>query len=116
MITIEYSSSRNGRHDLQLMGHACYNPGNDIVCASVSAITYTLMGYLNNSEADYTAHFDSGDCAITCERTRDTDTAIKMAVIGYAQIAMSYPDNVTIHIADADGWLTGTDRDITKGA
>lgn len=102
MITVA-CSTRQGEHALTVTGHACYNPGNDIVCAGVSAITFALLGWLLNSGADYSAHYESGECAIRCRRTRDTDTAFDLAVIGFAQIAECYPDNVTIEIADADG-------------
>ena len=40
---------KGGRHHLHISGHAGYAaPGEDIVCAGISAIGYALMGYLRN--------------------------------------------------------------------
>ena len=103
MIDIHYS----GGHKLEIKGHAGYSEqGNDIVCAGVSAITYTLLGFLNNHKDDIwylRAHTESGDAAITCVGNDKIDTAFEMAIIGYAQIANQYPDNVNIHISATGG-------------
>ena len=106
MIAIEYTGVP-GYHHLEIKGHAGYSEqGGDIVCAGVSAITYTLLGFLNNREDDIwhlRAHTESGNAAVTCTGDHHIDTAFEMAVIGYAQIANQYPDNVTLHISAPGG-------------
>lgn len=97
MIEIRYSF--DGMHDLRITGHADHSDnGNDIVCAGVSAITYTLLGFLANTDANPSTFVDRGDCIIMCYDTDPIHTAFEMALIGYMQIAKAYPDNVTVHI------------------
>ncbi len=105
MINIEYIN-RGKTHDLRITGHAGFSDcGNDIVCAGVSAITYTLLGYLADSDDVQTLAYttDSGDCTVTCVGGDRVQTAFDMAVTGYQMIAFTYPDHVTIHIAEFDG-------------
>lgn len=105
MIRVDYTFT-DSLHVLEITGHAEYNNGNDIVCAGVSAITYTLAGFLWNDKPAYNGAWfklDSGFGRIHCHRTPHTDIAIKMAMIGFAQIANTYPNNVTIHINAATG-------------
>ena len=94
-------------HMLMLSGHAGYaQEGADIVCAGISAVTYTLMGYLENLKAEgaqVISRQDSGDVTIVCLRHQNADTAFEMAMIGYMQIAKKYPDNLTIHISASGG-------------
>ena len=97
--------SRSGTdHLLVLRGHAGYaDRGADIVCAGLSAITYTLMGFLQNNEEKASMREEPGMCIIICPAGDRVDAAFEMAVIGYMQIAKQYPDNVTIHISGTDG-------------
>lgn len=100
MINVHYTFT-DALHRLEITGHAEYNNGNDIVCAAVSAITYTLAGFLHNTDCHSFVRLDSGDGEMHCYRTPRTDVAIEMAMLGYFQIAASYPNNVTIHISTA---------------
>lgn len=104
MIHIRYTATE-ALHDLEITGHAAYNTGNDIVCAGVSAITYTLAGWLMNCDRKLRPFFnmDSGESMMSCRRADKSDTAFEMAMIGYAQIANEYPNNVKIHINAATG-------------
>lgn len=103
MIQVTYTFSET-LHDLVIKGHAEYNNGNDIVCAGVSAITYTLAGYLlNKRDAGASVELESGQGSLQCLRTPHTDIAIEMAMIGFCQIANTYPNNVSIHINAAPG-------------
>lgn len=91
-------------HLLVLRGHAGYaDSGADIVCAGLSAITYTLMGFLKNNEEKASMRDEPGMCIIICPSGCRVDAAFEMAVIGYMQIAKQYPDNVTIHISGTAG-------------
>lgn len=87
-------------HSLMVLGHAGYNDeGRDIVCAGVSAVTYSLVGWLVNHEKDtsYLYKFvESGSTSIICEGNEAIKTAFEVAVIGLAQIAKQYPDYMTM--------------------
>lgn len=106
MICIEYRVGDH-EHDLSILGHAGYSDaGNDIVCAGVSAIAYTLLGFLENHRDDIayiSAQPKSGDFRVRCKGTDKVDTAFDMAIIGLQQIAMKYPKHVTIDIHLAAG-------------
>lgn len=93
MVKIEYAR-RGRRHTLHIRGHAGYaEPGKDIVCAGVTAIVYALIGYLDKHET-FDCDIREGYVGITCEGSREIDTAFGMAVEGYHQIAAMYPENV----------------------
>lgn len=107
MIDIYYARSGD-THELQISGHAGYSRvGNDIVCAGVSAIAYTLLGFLENQQDDITAMCgpaaSSGDLYVQCSGGPRIALGFEMAVIGLSQIANKYPDNVEIHISATGG-------------
>ena len=83
-------------------GHAEYNPGNDIVCAGVSALFYAFAGYLKNKEdvRDVVIDLKSGNSKI--EGWGDLKEAFDMLVIGIEQIAQTYPKNVRCTYIDKD--------------
>ena len=89
-------------HKLIIKGHAGYSDhGNDIVCAGVSAITFTLLGFLDNHSDDIesiSAQTQSGHAHISCKGGKTTELAFDMALIGLQQIAMKYPKHVSINI------------------
>jgi uncharacterized protein YsxB (DUF464 family) len=82
----------------ELQGHAEFNPGNDIVCAGVSAIAYALLGYLENNQDRITDFYENDICSgFICIRLSGADAltpAFEMAAIGIMQIANQYPENV----------------------
>lgn len=87
-------------HSLTVIGHAGYaDGGKDIVCAGVSAVTYSLVGWLANHEKDTSSLYkfmQSGSTSIICEGNDLVNTAFEVAVIGLAQIAKQYPDHMTM--------------------
>lgn len=99
MIEIRYQTD-GYTHDLSLRGHANYSEyGKDIVCAGVSAIVYSLLGWLENNAYDVTTcDYDAagGDVHIYCEGTEKLESVMDMVIIGLEQIAYRYPDNVII--------------------
>ena len=100
MIEIRYIRSK-AMHSLSITGHADYaEHGNDIVCSGVSAVTYTLAGYLINhtNATEHHIQLDSGCGTIMCYRKDNADIAFDMALIGYQQIAHTYHNNVSVHI------------------
>ena len=103
MINITYMQ-RGNSHLLQIYGHANYDSsGRDIVCAAVSAIAYTLFGFLENhkGEADSISgpQAESGNFYVLCSGGPYISMAFEMALIGLAQIANAYPRNVSLSVS-----------------
>lgn len=82
---------------LVMTGHSDYKEnGQLIVCSAVSAIFYTLLGYLKNSYGEKLIinSIESGMTDIVC---RDCDTEpFRMACIGLLQISECYPGQISI--------------------
>lgn len=97
MIRVEYQCTRR-EHRLKVEGHAGYSGcGNDIVCSAVSAISYSLVGFLENTDSRYICEeMASGYLELSCPRNKETDAAFQMALIGYLQIEQQYPRNVGV--------------------
>lgn len=86
---------------ISIHGHAGYNPGNDIVCAGISAITYEMLNTLNAfAEAGkvYALIAEAVDGNVTADfRVADRpawDIAWMVIRIGYENIAQAYPQNL----------------------
>ena len=96
------ASSDGGRYRFRMEGHAEYNPGNDIVCAGASAIAYSLLGYLHNApehiEVVEELIEESGLVSIRLQGDETLSHAFDMAVIGLMQIAVKYPENISVKI------------------
>lgn len=82
--------------DVEIHGHAGYAPnGQDIICAAVSAIAYTLLSSLQRVQPEglsFTA--DSGDMHILCMDTEETRRAFAFAADGFGPIADQNPKYV----------------------
>lgn len=100
----EYLPHKSIGYHLKAEGHADYAPKDDIVCASVSALFYTLANYLEQIGADDLVGNDYGDFLIECKalyQDETVHTAFRMTVFGLSLIAEQYPDNVIV-IEEAD--------------
>ena len=101
MILARYETDGK-RHSLSLRGHAHYDEyGKDIVCASVSAIVYALLGWMENYPddlEDVSTAVESGNVLIECYGGDFAAVAFSMAAIGLEQVASTYPDHVAIDI------------------
>ena len=90
----------NDSYRLSLRGHAEYNPGNDIVCAGVSAIAYALAGYIINAPGHVremiALSLESGEAEISVRGDERIAAAIDMALIGILQISAKYPQKVQV--------------------
>lgn len=92
---------------LQIQGHAEYSKGNDIVCAGVSALSYTLVGTLANAKIPYEFKDNPGDF-LCGARIKGLDIiarnlagiVFETICIGLMQIAKTYPNNVSVKIND----------------
>lgn len=91
----EVSYGRGARRQtLRVTGHATGSPE---VCAAVSGIVYSLMGYLANyGGTDCQVEAEDGRAAIAAGRSEALDAAFSTAVIGLSQIALQHPEYVTI--------------------
>lgn len=95
----EYLPHKSIGYHLKAEGHAGYAPKDDIVCASVSALFYTLINYLEQIGADDLAGTDDDDFLIECKALYQDEavhTAFRMTVFGLSLIAEQYPDNVSV--------------------
>ena len=97
----------NGVTIVSVAGHAGYNPGNDIVCASISAITLSLLQTLKYYEKQ-------GICRVLNDETKEdigtalisymsrnkevTNAVLNMAEIGYMMLENTYPKNICVNI------------------
>lgn len=84
-------------------GHAGYaNQGEDIVCAAVSAISYTLVGALMNLVGDCQYNEEDGymcvykPIVIDKSKQETAQTILKSMYIGYKQIEHSYREFVKV--------------------
>lgn len=84
---------------MTLDGHAGYNnEGNDIVCAAVSTVFYSLVLMLSSCEgADLTYSDVLGSSHIVCNGTsEEIRAAYKMARLTLLHLARQYPQNIKI--------------------
>ena len=95
MISISFFRA-GGNITLKMSGHAGYSMGGaDIVCAAVSGIFYALLGYLANEEEGLEVKkIASGDVEISCPERYAS--AMRLAYIGFLQIALTYKGTVTV--------------------
>ncbi len=95
MIRAEFSYKEDALC-LKMKGHACYGEsGADIVCAAVSGIFYALIGYVKNECGELKINaLSSGEADIEC--SFDARAAMKLAYIGFLQIALTYPGTIEL--------------------
>lgn len=80
---------------IEIKGHANYNPGNDIVCASCSILAYTLLNTLEVENIPYTVEEESGYMCIETT-VNESEPYFKMVHLGYKSLAQNYPENVRL--------------------
>lgn len=84
---------------LSVQGHAGYNPGNDIVCAAVSALVQTFEASAREFTSDeISSSLQDGDAIITWARapTKELSLLIDSLYLGLCSIAAEYPDYITV--------------------
>lgn len=102
MTLIRYDEHRNR---LTVYGHSGYaEKGADIVCAAVSALTYTMANALMGLEqqglvGDLHIRMDSGEAELSCVPVNQSgktalSTVIDTIMGGYGLIAGSHPEHV----------------------
>ena len=98
-----FATRKAGCYRLWVTGHANYNPGNDIVCAGVSALTGALIGFAKKSKACrhlrcYARH---GEVFLACRG--GLGCAFEAILDALCSIAASYPDHVRIKRSEGVG-------------
>ena len=91
MTTVTIEKRQGGYVAINLVGHANYNPGNDIVCSSIS----TIVGFLaKNCDkiAGSRATINPGDCSFYFPEDRIVDIVAEL----FEELAEDYPDNVKV--------------------
>lgn len=97
---------RGTQYEVAVRGHADYRPGNDIVCAAVSTLTYTLAQVLEDMKEE-----GELDCEITLECGKaefliypwdgeKLETVLQVIRTGFELLAHRYPLNVRLEC----GW------------
>ena len=97
MVTAEFSRLENGSIALKMNGHSTRRIfGEYVVCASISAVFYTLLGYLSNTFGAMlnVKKVKPGDVDIECVNL--SEEAFRMACIGFLQICELYPDEISV--------------------
>lgn len=103
MVKVIISQSRWGIEGIEVVDHA----DDKLVCAAVSAISYTIAGAISNM-MDETAvrrlKLHDGDFCIEIQpQFTDTgvgNTIMRTALIGFLQLQKTYPDQIKIQQRD----------------
>ena len=94
MITVQISPTF-----LSVTGHAGYNPGNDIVCAAVSALVQTFEAAAREFTTDgINSSMEDGNAVIAWPRapTKELSLLIDSTCLGLVRMAGAYPDNIKV--------------------
>lgn len=84
---------------LSATGHAGYNPGNDIVCAAVSALVQTFEASAREFTTDeIRSSLQDGNAVISWPRapTAELKLLIDSTCLGLIRLAGSYPENIKV--------------------
>lgn len=99
----EITQTRNGsRVRVSMHGHALVNPGNDPVCAALSALAYTMIRWLEKKEEDgkikdLVIDIDDGHVVVSFSDTKKVWAGgWEVLSTGFELIADSYSDNVRL--------------------
>ena len=104
MINITFVCFGNNFYEFHSEGHAGLNPGNDIVCAGVSALSYALLGTLMNiKDLKVDKEIKDGNMHIYVKSDSKAvysiaNTVFTTVFIGLKQLQVTYPENVKVNI------------------
>jgi len=87
----------------RLIGHAGFNPGNDVVCAGISTLTFMLANYLDDALSrgkisKLLVKDDPGDMLIQFEIADypEWEEVKRLITTGYEMLSENYPANMLI--------------------
>ena len=105
MINITFVCFGNNFYEFHSEGHSGLNPGNDIVCAGVSALSYALLGTLKNIQNLSVEHnIQDGNMSIEIKSSENkavhaiANTVFTTVYIGLKQLEISYPNHVKVNV------------------
>ena len=85
---------------VRLVGHANYNPGNDVVCAAVSSLVCAFANAAKNSKHVFDIDclsIESGDVYIKIRVTEAFVPALEMFILGLMSIREAHPQKIKIN-------------------
>lgn len=101
-VKVRYHKAK-GFTGIRITGHAQFNPGNDPVCAGVSALGYALVGTLNSMEGlTFIKNEVSDHIDVRIQPIQDTGRRVaanivfETILIGLKMIQKGYPENIKI--------------------
>ncbi len=110
MITIHFNKKKNNYVSFEVEGHALYGePGEDIVCAGVSAITFTALNALTEVAHISELIYEVGDdgyayCELPADLTRDQrekcQTILETIFVGFHGLELTYSEYIKILIKE----------------
>ena len=88
------------KHELAVRGHAGFDVmGKDIVCSAISAVCYSLLGYLENQANDASEYWTAdGNVFVIADRTPELDAVFDLTLIGLRQIQYKHPTHIGFHV------------------
>lgn len=91
-----FAYRKGGYYRLYVAGHAEYNPGEDVVCAGVSALVGALVSFATGSQNCRHLRWSarSGEVFLSCRG--GLASAFEAVVLGLQQIAAAYPQHVSV--------------------
>lgn len=102
MIHAHLSAEERGRLQVQILGHAGFAaPGEDVVCAAVSALTFTLLGGAEQVlEATVSGCLEPGVCdvEVVVDENRGGELRLLAEVFRYGlrRLVETYPNRVKL--------------------
>lgn len=84
-------------------GHAMHtNSGPDIVCASVSTLSFTLLNALDESGILKKCRMEPGYMEIEYSCTDESRKIMGVILVGFQMVAENYPNNVQLTITGVE--------------
>lgn len=103
MVRVEFFRDRMGFQAMRLHGHADYNPGNDVVCAGISALAFAMVGTLRAMKDLSIKHLQTADGIdieiepfVLPEDQAVVDAVFTTCLTGLRMIREQHPDHIEI--------------------
>lgn len=102
MVKVEFYRDRMGFQAMKLQGHADYNPGQDVVCAGISALAFALVGTLQGMKVEFRRRkIDVGmdieiEPYLYPDDQKIVDAVFMTCLTGLRMIQAAHPENIDI--------------------
>jgi uncharacterized protein YsxB (DUF464 family) len=112
LINAEFFKTDEG-YRVVISGHADYaEHGKDVVCGAASGVFYAFCGYIYNFCKEGLRVHAVRDGYADVECGENACEAVKMALLGLWQLAITYPKNVAVH-NNAFDWHMNSGRELS---